>query len=288
LKIPKVELLSIIADADSYYSPYTQKKIKDGKLKTRSIEPSIDYLKRVQKRINKTVLAPVVGALPTEIMGGRKDFSVKKNAMYHAESKAMMKYDIKSFFPSVTYRHVYDVYRYRLNFCEEAANILAKLTTYPSGLDSHVPQGAPTSTNLAILAIEKTCMCIKKIVDSHNLKFSIWVDDITISGDYKDLLKARPSINRALAQSPFIIHPDKDSGIIKKGGRDGFSVTGIEIDHSKRLTLGRKHLAYMKKKARFSSKISKRTVGKLLFLRQINPSQGARLYHDYISRLGRK
>lgn len=289
LKIRKEELLSLVADAENYYDPYIQKKVKDGKVKERPIEPSIDYLKAVQKRINKVVLAPVVDELPFEIMGGRKTFSVVKNAKHHSTSKAMMKYDVKSFFPSISYKYVYQIYRYRLNYCEEAANILAKLTTYPSDIGAaHVPQGAPTSTSLAILAIERTCAKIKQLTDDSGLKFSIWVDDITVSGDYERLVEIRPKINNVLRQSPFTIHPDKDTGIIKRGGGLGFYVTGVNIDHSGRLTLGRKHLAYLRKKAKFSSGFSDKTAGKLLFLRQVNRGQGAKLYHLYKQRVGPK
>lgn len=288
LKIPKEELLALVADADNYYEPYVQKKMKNGKLKERPIEPSIDYLKSVQKRINKVVLTPAIEDLPLEIMGGRKTFSVVRNAKHHSGSKALMKYDVKSFFPSISYEHVYYIYRYRLNYCEEAANILTKLTTYPSDKKkAHVPQGAPTSTSLAILAIEKTCLKIKHITDSIGLSFSIWVDDITISGPYDRLAEARPKISYALSRSPFTIHPEKDTGIIKQGNKFGFSVTGIIIDHSGRLTLGRKHLGYLKKKAKFSSGFSNKTAGKLLFLRQVNKNQGAELYHQYNQRVGK-
>lgn len=286
LKIRKEELLALVADAESYYSPYVQRKIKNGKPKERPIEPSNDYLKSVQKRINKTILEPAIAVLPFEIMGGRKTFSVVKNARHHSSSRAMMKYDVKSFFPSISYRHVYHIYRYRLNYCEEAANILAKLTTYPSSeTDAHVPQGAPTSTGLAILAIEQTCLRIKGITDDAGLKFSIWVDDITISGDYKTLAHNRPRINHAVKQCPFTIHPDKDTGIIKRGSAEGFSVTGVTIDGLGRLTLGRKHLSYLRKKAKFVSGFSDKTAGKMLFLRQVNKRQGAKLYHMYRQRL---
>ena len=286
LKVRKEELLALVADSDSFYEPYTQKKMKNGKLKERPIEPSVDYLKSVQKRINKRVLAPAIEDLPMEIMGGRKSFSVVRNAKHHSSSKAMMKYDVKSFFPSISYQHVYYIYRYRLNYCEEAANILAKLTTYPAEIGkAHVPQGAPTSTSLAILAIEKTCLRIKEITDTSNLSFSIWVDDITISGSYSALSELRPKINRILNRSPFVIHPEKDTGILKKGNKLGFSITGILIDHSGRPTLGRKHLSYLKKKAKFSSGFSDKTAGKLLFLRQVNKKQGAKLYHQYRQRV---
>src|SRR5690606_20894559 len=104
----------------------------------RIIEPSDDYLKDIQRLIDRNILKPAIGSLPVEIMGGRPGVSVVENARLHSSSKALMKYDVKNFFPSIGYNHVYYIFRYRLNFCEEAANILAKLTTYPAN-NPHVP-----------------------------------------------------------------------------------------------------------------------------------------------------
>lgn len=290
LKVRKEELLALLADADSYYTPYQQvKKREDGTIKVRNIEPSTGYLKRVQRKIDKIILKPAMESMPGEIMGGRKGISVVHNAMLHRQSKALMKYDVKDFFPSIGYRHVYFIFRYRLSFCEEAAIILSKLTTYPSE-NGHVPQGAPTSTSLAMFALEPMCLRLKELVDANGLKFSVWVDDITISGEADNLVRCRGAINYLVNSTPFTIHPDKDTGIIKKGAKigneKGRRITGITIDNTNRLTLGNMKYKSLKRRVQRIKTESPSLRGSLLFLRQVSPSQGKELYHQYKTRVG--
>lgn len=285
LKVRKEELLALVADADTYYNPYQQlKKKEDGTIKVRSIEPSTGYLKKVQKRIDRNILKPAMESMPYEIMGGRTGISVVMNGQHHAKSKAFMKYDVKNFFPSIEYTHVYYIFRYRLNYCEEAANILSKLTTYPSE-SAHVPQGAPTSTSLAMFALEPMCIKLKKFADSNGLKFSIWIDDITVSGDPSVLTIHRKTFDYIVNASPYTIHPDKDTGIIKKGAKvgneKGRRVTGVVIDNTNRLTLGNTKLKSLQRRVRRIKQESPSLRGSLLFLKQVSPSQGRKLYQDY-------
>jgi len=289
LQIRKDELLSLVADADSYYKPYTQKKKRaDGSIKERRIEPSVDYLKSAQRLIDKKILKPAMVDLPIEIMGGRPNISVVNNARHHAQSKGLMKYDVKNFFPSVKYEHVYHIFRHRLGYCEEAANILTKLTTYPSEGDTHVPQGAPTSTSLAMFALEPMCSRLKVYCDNNDLRSSIWIDDITISGDPRVLRRHRPHINHIVNSTPFQIHPDKDTGVLIKGGKTGHEkgrkITGVVIDNNNRLTIGRQKLRSLRNRVRRSKMYSDKLEGSLQFLRHVNPAQGNKLLREYRSK----
>lgn len=289
LKVDKDELLALVADADSFYKPYKKTKMRaDGTLKVRDIEPSKEYLKDVQKLIDKNILKPAMDSLPSEIMGGRPHISVVDNARLHARSKALMKYDVKNFFPSITYQHVYQIFRYRLNFCEEAANILTKLTTYPSD-NPHVPQGAPTSTSIAMFTLEPLAIKLGEYTRENDMKSSFWVDDITVSGDPKVLKSHRGHINYLVNSTPYTIHPDKDTGIVKKGqkikGESGRRVTGVTIDNTNRLTLGNRKFKSLKRRVMRLQAESKSLLGSLLFLRQVSPSQGRPLVHEYYKRI---
>jgi Reverse transcriptase (RNA-dependent DNA polymerase) len=291
LKVEKAELLALLADADNYYRPYDQVKIRDdGSKKIRHIEPSTDYLKVVQRKIDRKILKPAMESLPAGIMGGRKGVSVINNAGLHAKSKSLMKYDVKDFFPSIKYHHVYYIFRYRLNYCEEAANILTKLTTFPSA-NAHVPQGAPTSTSLAAFSLETVCIKIEAYTKTHDLNFSVWVDDITISGDSDKLKQHRLHINHLVNSTPFTIHPDKNSGIIKKGSNYGSEkgrrITGITIDNTNRLTLGRAKYKSLKSRVRRARAENQSLRGSLQFLKQVSPSQGKSLYHLYHTKVSK-
>lgn len=290
LKTDKDELLALVADADSYYSPYDKVKIReDGTKKVRRIEPSNDYLKVVQRRIDKYVLKPAMETLPPEIMGGRPGVSIVDNAKLHARSKALMKYDVQNFFPSITYQHVYRIFRHRLGFGEEAANILAKLTTYPAD-NTHVPQGAPTSTSLAMFTLEPLAIKLGNYAKANNMTCSFWVDDVTVSGDASVLGQHRGHINHLVNSTPYKIHPDKDTGIIKKGavikkdGRvkeKGRKITGITIDSANNLTLGHDKYKRLKRRVARIKMPSDSLLGSLQFLKQVSPSKGRSLLHEY-------
>lgn len=288
LNIPFEELLSLGVDRHSYYKPYVMKKKRsDGSIKARDIEPPYGYLKEVLKRIDRVILQPALSSLPYGVMGGRKGYSVVNNADYHSKSKALMKYDVKDFFPSIKYKDVYHIFRYQLRYCEEAANILSALCTYESSkYGEHVPQGSPTSMSIANLALSKLSHKLDKYCTENYMNFSSWVDDITISGSYEALKKHRSHINYLTKSTKYVINPDKDLGIMQKGAKigereKGRSVTGIVIANDNRLTLGHRKLSQMRKQLVKSKKPSNKLYGKIQFLQQVNPAQARKLIHDY-------
>lgn len=66
------------------------------------------------------------------------------------------------------------------------ARILTKLTTHKY----QVPQGIPTSTLIANLVFKPIGMEIDQLAKEHHIKFSMFVDDITLSSkvDFKNLV----------------------------------------------------------------------------------------------------
>lgn len=291
LNVPKEELLALFADRQSYYRPYEKTKVKEnGTPKTRAIEPPYGYLKAILKKIDRNILQPALSDLPYGVMGGRKGYSVVDNARYHSDSKALMKYDIKDFFPSIKYKDVYYIFRYELRYCEEAANILAHLTTYESSkYGVHVPQGSPASMSIANLALSKLSRKLDRYCENNGLKFSSWVDDITISGSFVDLKKHRAHINYLMGSTKYAINPEKDTGIIQKGsnlgGKEkGRKITGVVIANDNRLTLGHKKLMQIRKQFIRSKVASEKLRGRIQFLHQVNPAQARKLLHDYRQR----
>lgn len=277
-----------MADRQSYYRPYKQKRLKeDGSTKVRDIEPPYDYLKAVLKKIDSKILQPALVDLPYGVMGGRKGYSVVDNARYHSKSKALMKYDVKDFFPSIKYEDVFHLFRYQLNYCEEAANILTHLATFESDKHGiHVPQGSPTSMSIANLTLSKLSHKLNEYCETNNLKFSSWVDDITISGSYADLKRHRAHVNHLVKSTKYVINADKDTGIIQKGARiddkdKGRRVTGVVIANDNQLTLGHKKLSQLRKQLSRSRSPSDKLRGRIQFLRQVNPAQARKLVHDY-------
>lgn len=183
----------ILADVDSYYISWSKVKTdKDtglpltdanGNQRTRQLNSTKIELKRIQKRILALLMSHV--EIPIYAFGGVPKKDNIKNAKYHQGNKYIFTTDLRSFFPSISHNSVFEVYCNN-GYSPTVARILTKLTTYKYQL----PQGVPTSTLLALLAFKPTGDKLYDYALQHNLKFSIFVDDITISSnvDFKHLI----------------------------------------------------------------------------------------------------
>ena len=183
----------ILADVDSYYISWSKVKTDkdtglpltdaDGNQRTRQLNSTKIELKRIQKRILALLMSHV--EIPTYAFGGVPKKDNIKNAKYHQGNKYIFTTDLRSFFPSISHNSVFEVYCNN-GYSPTVARILTKLTTYRYQL----PQGVPTSTLLALLAFKPTGDKLYDYALQHNLKFSIFVDDITISSkvDFKHLV----------------------------------------------------------------------------------------------------
>ena len=193
LKTELATINDILADVDSYYISWSKVKTDkdtglpltdaDGNQRTRQLNSTKIELKRIQKRILALLMSHV--EIPTYAFGGVPKKDNIKNAKYHQGNKYFFTTDLRSFFPSISHNSVFEVYCNN-GYSPTVARILTKLTTYKYQL----PQGVPTSTLLALLAFKPTGDKLYDYAIQHNLKFSIFVDDITISSkvDFKQLV----------------------------------------------------------------------------------------------------
>ncbi len=184
-------LQNIIQNIDAYYYSFKKEKInkdtgeplfdKDGSIKTREVNATKKELKQIQKRIYK-LLASLV-KLPDYVFGGVPKHDNILNAKYHQGNKYVFTTDLKSFFPSISHTQVFNVF-IEYGFSPTVSRILTQLITYKY----QVPQGVPTSTFIANLVFKKTGDKISEFAQINNIKFSIFVDDITLSSkvDFKD------------------------------------------------------------------------------------------------------
>ena len=125
------------------------------------------------------------------------------NARFHQGNKYIFQTDLRGFFPSITREEVYRMF-VRFGFSPDVASILTRLTTYKG----HIPQGAPTSSLVANLVFTKTGDILAKYCKQHGLKFSTYVDDMTISGpsDFQELI---PEILDIIRQDGYTISHTK-------------------------------------------------------------------------------
>jgi RNA-directed DNA polymerase len=185
---------NIIDNIDVYYISWEKKKLdKDtnqpilvnGKPKIRQLNSTKIELKKIQKRIYKFLLASVV--LPEYAYGGVSKRDNVINAKQHQGNKYIFATDLKSYFPSISHKQVFNLFL-DLGFTPTISRILTQLTTYKYQL----PQGVPTSTLLANLVFRKTGNKIAVFAKENDIKFTSFVDDLTFSS--KKCFKDKTSV----------------------------------------------------------------------------------------------
>lgn len=111
-------------------------------------------------------------------------FSCKKGtshvyvAKYHSNCTSLVTIDIDSFFPSVNEKHIFNFFKNTMKCTEKISAILSKLLTH----NNELMQGACFSPILSWLCFKDMLDEINQEAQEKCLKFSLWIDDIAISG----------------------------------------------------------------------------------------------------------
>lgn len=162
---------------------YRTKKIPKDDGSFRVINPPSPKLKELQRQILKNILRPVK---PLPCVHSTHRRSALTNAKEHVNKVLVANFDIKNFFPSVKGNQIFNVYR-KLGSNVQDATILTGLSVFKN----YLPQGAPTSTELGNHVLAPLDIRLMKLAKKHELVYTRYVDDITLSGnrDFRDKLK---------------------------------------------------------------------------------------------------
>lgn len=223
-----------------HYTRFTIPKSTGGE---REIWAPTPQLKAIQRWILREVVErlPVHGAAHGFVPGR----SIATNAAQHTNSAAILKMDIKDFFPSVTLPRVKGVFR-KAGYREQIATLMALLCTEaPREVVDHagetlyvslgprcLPQGAPTSpaiTNTLCLALDRR---LTGLAQATGWRYTRYADDLTFSlpmgAEGEDQLgRLIGSVKHILADEGFVPHPDK-TRVLRPGTRQ--HVTGLIVN----------------------------------------------------------
>jgi RNA-directed DNA polymerase len=186
LKVDIKEIYTIIQNIDKFYTEVIILKEdkeglpildKNGKPKSRTLNPSHNRLKVIQKRIQKNILLKL--QLPDYAFGAVKGRDNVDNANVHKGKKFKFTTDLRNFFPSISHTRVFKMFR-SYSFSPEVSRLLTQLTTYKGRL----PQGSPTSSTIANLVFVKTGKNLDSFARNHNITFTSFIDDLTFSSPY--------------------------------------------------------------------------------------------------------
>jgi len=214
---------------------YHQFEIAKGKGKTRLISAPDKRLKFLQRKI-----APLLNHLyrvRNPVHGFVAKRSVKTNGLAHLRKPFVLNIDLKNFFPSITENRVRGLFE-SLGICDRVASIIARLCC----LDSHLPQGAPTSpviSNMICFRLDKELLAFSKGL---RCIYTRYADDITISsfqpmtalfegatpqlGHFPPEVLI-PTLRNILKANGFAINPDKAHYADRNSRR---MVTGLKVN----------------------------------------------------------
>ncbi|MBF0504844.1 MAG: RNA-directed DNA polymerase [Candidatus Omnitrophica bacterium] len=213
IRVKPHELQEVAAVAESLYNPYFEKK--KGK-KPRLIHNPSDRLKIIQKKINTWILQKY--PFPDFIVGGIKGKALEDHFKLHLRKDIVVTLDIKNCFPSITNKHIYDVFKDKLGALSDTARLATLLTAYKGQL----PVGAPTSPLLANLVLLPVLIEIKKLVNSHGFEMSQFIDDSAFSGKrlpvelVSEVCKMMARAGFTISHKKTLVMPKSDSQTVTK------------------------------------------------------------------------
>lgn len=156
---------------------------------------------------------------PDYLFSPRKKRSQRDNAQHHLDQQQYLALDLKQFYPSTTKAHVRTWLIEQMGMYPDVAGLFSELAT----VDGIVSFGSPLTPVLCTLVHRKMFDEIDQLCEERGLRRSLWVDDLTISGQFipGELVTAIRSIIRNYGLKSHKI-------IYREGNRTVF-ITGIGV-----------------------------------------------------------
>lgn len=210
---------NVIFNKDSFYTPFPLMNKKNNKV--RYITAPSRKLRKLQSWILHNILENI--QVSESAKGFIKGKSILENAQEHLNNEYVISLDIKDFFPSISSKIIYKIFRY-YGYTKQVASILTNICTYNDVL----PQGAPTSPYLANIV----CIRLDKRLSSLAIKlkgnYTRYADDMTFSGGVA-FCENLDLAYKIIEEEGFMVNNDKTT-IQTRSGRQ--SVTGIVVNNN--------------------------------------------------------
>lgn len=191
-----------IKEKQLFYFAYSDKKYKKSYIlksdwSKRNIFVPNSQLKRIQRIILARFLNVYWNSEQSEVRESVnwfcKNKSILTNSEIHSKMSLVIKFDIESFFPSISQSRVFWIFHKKIWLSPEVSSILAWICCY----ENELPQWAPTSPMLSNIITEnldkRIFYYLKKVWESRKIKinYSRYADDVTISIPVNNLYLAK-------------------------------------------------------------------------------------------------
>jgi len=123
--------------------------------------------------------------------------SVRSAMLPHLGLKHHIITDLKGFFPSISNRTVYQVFK-QLGFTPDTARTLTQICTFNGSL----PQGSPASPVLSNLAARQLDKSLRTFAANHELKLSRYGDDVILSAS-TNISNLLPAVKNLMKSAGF-------------------------------------------------------------------------------------
>lgn len=117
---------------------------------------------------------------PNYLFSPRRGRCQRDNASMHLDQNQFLTLDLRQFYPSTTESMVYAWFVDELGMYSDVARLLTKICT----IDGKVSFGSPLTPVLCSLVHRSMFDQISDICVSQNLRHTLWVDNLTISGQF--------------------------------------------------------------------------------------------------------
>ena len=211
-----VLLAKMVNNPKSFYREFTIPKRSGG---IRIISAPYPSLNNVQEWIYQVLLLPRT-ALSEYATGFVPGKSIVDNASCHVGHCALLKMDIKDFFPSITINRVISVFK-NLGYYPRMAYYLAALCCE----NGHLPQGAPTSPMLSNIIAKRLDRRLSKLAECFDLTYTRYADDLTFSGD-RIPIRFIEVVNKVVSSEGFMVNGSKTKRL---GDGNRKIITGVSI-----------------------------------------------------------
>lgn len=279
--------------------------LSDGLLFNLSMFPEYYYRKlRIPKRnkeireifspksslrvIQSWILVNILEKLPisSAAMGFRKgiEFGIKPNAYYHKDNRYILKMDIKDFFPSITRRKVYPIFK-ELGYSQFISNVFTNYCLY----NNFLPQGASTSPYISNIILKNVDYKIIEICNNKDILYSRYADDLIFSCNIRsNLQELIHEITSILEQEGLKVNEAKTK-IMSPTCRQ--IITGLVVNNNvvriKRTTRHNMRSVIFNDIIKGNGELSRKAIGLLSFIKYIEPETYKKL-QEYTAKLNLK
>lgn len=175
--------------------------------------------------------------------GFRSSHSIVTNAQPHIGSEVIINFDLKNFFPSISYKRVKGLFQ-SFGYSEAAATIFGLLCTEPeieeleldgktyfvAVTERHLPQGSPASPAITNVLCRRLDQRLDRMADELGFVYTRYADDLTFSASGDSLQNICNILRRTesiVTHEGFVINEEK-TRILRKNRQQ--EVTGIVVN----------------------------------------------------------